>query len=75
MGAKILFSHLVSGMEFDSQGLERQEAEELQYDVVPEHDAVLLLDLRDVAVNEIDDLLERSAGVRRVMLTYRLPVG
>ena len=74
MEAKIVVSHLEYGMEFGSQGLERQEAEELQYDVMPEHDAVLLLDLRDVAVNEIHDLLERSAGMRRETMTYRLPV-
>ena len=74
MKAEIVLTHLEYCMEFDSKGFECQEAEEFQYDVMPEHDAVLLLDLRDVAVNEIDDLLEGSSGMRVVMLTYRLPV-
>ena len=58
-----------------SQRLVREEAEELEHDVVPEHDAVLLLNLGDVAVDEPDDLLEGSERVRLVRVTYFLPVG
>ena len=57
-----------------SQRLEREEAEELEHDVVPEHDAVLLLDLGDVAIDELNDLLEGSNLIRLANVTYFLPV-